>query len=168
MITATYEHLSTAEKSPIYVQRYQESCRKSVNHIGKVAALDGLPLDAPPTGSVSLATGGSRWLGPHCNLTAQQSHARLRTAFGNKAPFKMAIYNWFAEFKPGLVNLSDEVRDGRSSTAVDNKYIDAVRRMIETDRHVTYHEIRTSLGIGMSQIQSILQKHLDISNPTFS
>ncbi|GBP79117.1 hypothetical protein EVAR_54477_1 [Eumeta japonica] len=39
------------------------------------------------------------------------------------------------------VNLSDEFRDGRPSTAVNNKNIDAVRRVIETERHVTYHEM---------------------------
>ncbi|GBP41801.1 hypothetical protein EVAR_26923_1 [Eumeta japonica] len=57
------------------------------------------------------------------------------------------------QFKRGRVNLRDEFRDGRTSTAVDNKNIDAVRRAIETDRHVTYHEIRASLG--MNQVQSI-------------
>ncbi|GBP49887.1 hypothetical protein EVAR_29500_1 [Eumeta japonica] len=43
---------------------------------------------------------------------------------------------------------SDEFRDGRPSIAVNNKNIDAVRRMIETDRHVTYYKFRASLGIG--------------------
>ncbi|GBP34921.1 hypothetical protein EVAR_26512_1 [Eumeta japonica] len=62
---------------------------------------------------------------------------------------KLFIYNWFAKFKRDHVNLSDEFRDGRPSKAVINKNIDAVRRMIETDRHVTYHEIRASLGIGL-------------------
>ncbi|GBP71998.1 Putative uncharacterized protein FLJ37770 [Eumeta japonica] len=95
-----------------------------------------------------------------CNLKAQQSLARVRTAFGAEAPCKMTIYNWFAEFKRGRVNLRDEFRDGRPSTAANNKNIDAVRRMIDTDRHVTYHEIRASLGIGMNQTQSILHKDL--------
>ena len=85
-----------------------------------------------------------------CNLTAQQSFARLQTTFGDKAPCKTTIYSWFAEFKRGRVNLSDEFRDGRPSTAVNNKNIDAVRLMIKTDRHVTYHEIWASLGISMS------------------
>ncbi|GBP81089.1 Histone-lysine N-methyltransferase SETMAR [Eumeta japonica] len=76
----------------------------------------------------------------------------------------MIIYNWFAEFKRGRVNLSDEFRDGRPSTAENNKNIDVVRRMIETDRHVTNHEIRASLAIGMSQIQLILHKHLGMKN----
>ncbi|GBP97397.1 hypothetical protein EVAR_69871_1 [Eumeta japonica] len=48
----------------------------------------------------------------------------------------MIIYNWLAEFKRGHINLSDEIRDGRPSTAVNNKNVDAVRRMIETDTHV--------------------------------
>ncbi|GBP47970.1 hypothetical protein EVAR_40394_1 [Eumeta japonica] len=34
---------------------------------------------------------------------------------------------WFSDFKRGHVNLSDEFRDGRSSTAVNNKNIDTMR-----------------------------------------
>ncbi|GBP79743.1 hypothetical protein EVAR_67518_1 [Eumeta japonica] len=44
------------------------------------------------------------------------SSARPRTTFGDEAPCKTTIYNWFAEFKGGCVNLSDEFRDGRPST----------------------------------------------------
>ncbi|GBP25996.1 hypothetical protein EVAR_84556_1 [Eumeta japonica] len=58
------------------------------------------------------------------------------------------------DFKRGCVNLSKELHDGRPSTVVINRNINAVRRMIETDRHVTYHEILATLGIGMSQIRS--------------
>ncbi|GBP05431.1 hypothetical protein EVAR_2966_1 [Eumeta japonica] len=50
----------------------------------------------------------------------------------------MTIYNCFAEFKRGRVNLNDEFRDGRPFTA-ENKTIDAVRRMIETDRHKRWY-----------------------------
>ncbi|GBP30281.1 hypothetical protein EVAR_27893_1 [Eumeta japonica] len=39
------------------------------------------------------------------------------------------------EFKRGRVNLNEEFRNGRPSNAVNNKKIDAVRHMIETDRH---------------------------------
>ncbi|GBP26130.1 hypothetical protein EVAR_15144_1 [Eumeta japonica] len=57
----------------------------------------------------------------------------------------MPIYNWFAEFQRDRINLSDEFRDDRPSTVVNNKNLDAVRRKIETDSHVTYHEIWASL-----------------------
>ncbi|GBP35841.1 hypothetical protein EVAR_27761_1 [Eumeta japonica] len=43
---------------------------------------------------------------------------------------------------------SRESHDGRSSTVVNNKMIDAVRRMIETDRHIIYQEIRTGDNVG--------------------
>ncbi|GBP45225.1 Histone-lysine N-methyltransferase SETMAR [Eumeta japonica] len=89
--------------------------------------------------------------------------ARLLTAFGDEASNKTIIYNWLAEFKRVRVSLSDEFRDDRPSTAVNNKNIDAARHMIGTDRHVTYYEIWASLGIGMSQIQSILYKHLGMN-----
>ncbi|GBP31938.1 hypothetical protein EVAR_18477_1 [Eumeta japonica] len=61
-----------------------------------------------------------------------------------------------------MISPSDEFRDDSPSTAVNNKNIDAVRRMIETNRRVTFHEIRASLGMGMSQIQSIVHKHLAV------
>ncbi|GBP56175.1 hypothetical protein EVAR_23615_1 [Eumeta japonica] len=65
--------------------------------------------------------------------------------FAGEAPCRNTIYNWFAEFKRGRVNLSAEFRDDRASAAVNDKNIDAVCLMIETDRHVNYHEIRTYL-----------------------
>ena len=34
--------------------------------------------------------------------------------------------------------------------------VDAVREMIERDRHITYHEIQASLGIDMKAIHKIL------------
>ncbi|GBP49994.1 hypothetical protein EVAR_37079_1 [Eumeta japonica] len=54
--------------------------------------------------------------------------------------------------KRGRVNLKDEFRDGRPSTAVNDKNVDDVRRMITTNRHVTDREIGASLGTDMSQI----------------
>ncbi|GBP71912.1 Mariner Mos1 transposase [Eumeta japonica] len=51
----------------------------------------------------------------------QRSLARLLTAFDDGALCKTIIYNWFAEFKWDCVNFSDEFRDDRPSTAVNNK-----------------------------------------------
>ncbi|GBP96626.1 ATP-dependent DNA helicase PIF6 [Eumeta japonica] len=71
---------------------------------------------------------------------AQQSLALLQIAFDNGVPCKMTIYSWFLEFKRGRLNLSDEFCDGLPFTAVKNKNAEAVRHIIETDRHVTYHQ----------------------------
>ncbi|GBP86599.1 hypothetical protein EVAR_66556_1 [Eumeta japonica] len=48
----------------------------------------------------------------------------------------------------------------RDTTAEDN--ISAVRLMIETQKRVTYQQIRTNLSIGMSEVHKILHEHLSI------
>ncbi|GBP43762.1 hypothetical protein EVAR_28937_1 [Eumeta japonica] len=59
----------------------------------------------------------------------QQSLARFRTTFRDQV------------FKRGRVNLSDGFRDGHPSTAVNNKTIDAVRRVVETGRHLPFSHL---------------------------
>jgi len=96
------------------------------------------------------------------SLTEQECRDRLFSAFGDEAPSLATVRRWFAEFKRGRCSLSDEYREGRPSTAVTPENIDNVRTMIKADRHVTYCEIRASLGIGMSQIHSILHDNLAV------
>ncbi|GBP79239.1 hypothetical protein EVAR_87334_1 [Eumeta japonica] len=60
---------------------------------------------------------------------------------------EMAVFRPIATERAAAV--IDECRDGRPSTAVNNKKIDVVRRIIEADRHVTYHDIWASLGIAV-------------------
>ncbi|GBP12743.1 hypothetical protein EVAR_6078_1 [Eumeta japonica] len=99
---------------------------------------------------VSMRAKQGAHLNDECNLTAQKSLARLLTVFGDESSCKTTIYTWFAECKRSRFNLIGEFSDGRLSTAVNNKT--STRRIIKTDRHVTYHEIWASLIIGMSQI----------------
>ncbi|GBP05922.1 hypothetical protein EVAR_3204_1 [Eumeta japonica] len=81
---------------------------------------------------------------PPAKARSAASHAHHTASFKQSAKrgHVRSLNLHFAEFKRGCVNLSNEFRDGRPSTAVNNKNIDAVRRMIETDRHVTYREIQ--------------------------
>ena len=68
-----------------------------------------------------------------------------------------------AEFQRGHTRtfLSDEFREGRPFTSVVATNVDAVREMIERDRHITYCEIQASLGIDMKAIHTILH-HLSV------
>ncbi|GBP94949.1 hypothetical protein EVAR_86567_1 [Eumeta japonica] len=73
----------------------------------------------------------------------------------------MTVYNGFEERKMlGHVNISATNYVMVACLPLRTKNIDAVRCMTKIDRYGTYHEIRASLGIGASQIQSILHKHL--------
>ena len=95
-------------------------------------------------------------------LTQKQCVDRMISAFVDEAPSKTTIYRWFAEFQRGRVKLSDDPRQGRPKTAVTQENVDAVRKLIEEDRHVTYREIQATLDIGMSQIQIILHEQLGV------
>ena len=66
-------------------------------------------------------------------LTQQQCVKRLNSAFGNEAPSKATVYNWYNEFKSGRFYLSDEFRESRSMTAVTQENIEAIRNLIKSD-----------------------------------
>ena len=75
-----------------------------------------------------------------CNLTPKQCIDRFHLTFGDEAPSNRTVYNWFAEFQRGCTFLSVEFREGHPSVVATN--VDAVREMIERDRHITYREIQ--------------------------
>ena len=59
------------------------------------------------------------------------------TSFGDEAPSNRTVYNWFAEFQRRRTFLSDKFREDRPSTSVVATNVDAVREIIERDRHIT-------------------------------
>ena len=93
-----------------------------------------------------------------CNLTPKQCIDRLHLPFGDEVPSNRTVYNWFAEFQRGRTFLNDKFREDPSTFNVATN-VDAVREMIERDRHITYHEIQASLGIDMKAIHTILHYH---------
>ena len=60
------------------------------------------------------------------------------------------------EFNRGRTSLQDEFREGRAKSVVVLETIDAARQLILQDRHVTYREIETTLGIIGTSVHSIL------------
>ncbi|CAH2009846.1 unnamed protein product [Acanthoscelides obtectus] len=66
------------------------------------------------------------------------------------------------EFKRGRVSLGDDPRVGAPKTAVTQENVDAVRKLIIEDRHVTFHEIEASLKISKTSIQKILDEELGV------
>lgn len=89
--------------------------------------------------------------------------SRLQTAFGEQAPSRATVYNWFNEFQRGRFSLSDDERSGRPLTAVTAENIERVRNMVRNDDRVTFEEIQESLGIGSSSVFTILHTHLKVS-----
>ena len=63
---------------------------------------------------------------------------------------------WYGKFNRGHSSLQQEFRKGRQKSVVVPETIDAVHQLILQDRHVTYREIETTLGISGTSIYSIL------------
>src|SRR5436190_23799553 len=91
-------------------------------------------------------------------LSQQECLAELVSIFGNEAPHQSTISRWYGEFKRGRMSLSDNPRAGAPKTAVTQKNVDAVRKLIKENRHMTYREIEASLGISKISIQKFCMK----------
>ncbi|GBP32372.1 DNA-directed RNA polymerase III subunit RPC1 [Eumeta japonica] len=57
-------------------------------------------------------------------------------------------------------NLTDDLYEGHPSIETTENNISAMLLMIEVDKRITYQQIRTSLGIGMSQVHKILHERV--------
>ncbi|CAH1955092.1 unnamed protein product [Acanthoscelides obtectus] len=86
-------------------------------------------------------------------LSQQECLAELLSVFGNEAPHQSTTSRWYGEFKRGRVSLSDDPRVGAQKTAVTQENVDAVRKLIIEDRHVTYREMKASLKISTTSIK---------------
>ena len=95
-------------------------------------------------------------------LSQQQCIDELNSISGDEASLRTSIYRWYVEFNRGRSSLQDEFREGRPKSVVVSETIDVVCQLILQDRHVTYREIETTLGICGTTINSILHEHLTV------
>ncbi|CAH1996093.1 unnamed protein product [Acanthoscelides obtectus] len=93
-------------------------------------------------------------------LSQQEYLAELLSVFGNEAPHKSTISRWYGELKRGRVSLSDNPRMDAPKTAVTQENVDAVRKRIIEDRHVTYREIEARPLRGVRKLVSRWIPHL--------
>lgn len=95
-------------------------------------------------------------------LSRQECFDELNSLYGEQAPSLSTIKNWYNEFNRGRRSLQDEFREGRPKSVVLPENVDAVRKQIIKDPHVTYRQLEASLGISATSIHTILHEHLAI------
>ena len=86
-------------------------------------------------------------------LTQRQCIDELNSIFGDEVPSRTSVYRLYGVFNRGRSSLQAECK-GRPKSVVVAETIDAVRQLILQERHVTYHEIETTLGISGTNIRS--------------
>ena len=89
-------------------------------------------------------------------LSRQECIYQLISTFGDEAPSYATVKRWYNDFIRGRHSLTDEFRKGRPKSVVGPENINAVQKLIMQDRHVTYCEIETTLGISSPNIYKIL------------
>ena len=62
----------------------------------------------------------------------QETFEMLKTAFGNSAMKKTALYKWHSKFEQGNNSVTDKQRSGRPSS-IPTKKIETVKELLDSD-----------------------------------
>ena len=83
----------------------------------------------------------------------------LNSIFAYEAPSRTSAYRWYGEFNRGRSSLQDDYSECSLKSVIVSETIDVVRQLILHDRHVTYCEIETTLGISGTSIVNRSKKN---------
>lgn len=93
-------------------------------------------------------------------ITATKTLEMMQIAFGNNTLSRTQVFNWHKSFKEGRVDVEDEPRSGRPSTATDDNHVTKVRELVLENRRLSVRELATALGISAMSAHAILTEHL--------
>lgn len=95
-------------------------------------------------------------------LSAYECKESLDSTFSEQAPSLATIYRWFKEFERKRDSVQHQKGAGRPPTAVTDKNVAAVKKLIEEDNKTTYAVIEHQLKIGSSAVRTIIHDHLHL------
>ena len=99
----------------------------------------------------------------HCFLMGQntvEAKQWLDKRYGNSAPGKSTIIDWYAEFKRSRTNTDDAERPGRPKLVVVPENITKVHKIVFGDRKLKLGEIADTLKISEGGVFTILHESL--------
>lgn len=94
--------------------------------------------------------------------TAKETKEKLDKHYGKSAPSDYMVKYWFAEFKRGRTNTSDEQRSGRPIEVTTPENIQKIHRMVLNDRKLKLREIAELMHISYERVFNILHEHLHL------
>ena len=95
--------------------------------------------------------------------TCTNAYSRLRAVYGEQCLSRTRVFEWFKRFRDGRASTDNNSRSGRPATAVNDKNIARVNKLIRGDRRLTVKDIMTSLSIGANAVNEIIHDRLGFS-----
>ena len=94
------------------------------------------------------------------NKTAKEICSALQEACGTYALSYSQVTRWVNEFKNGRECVQDAHQAGRTVTATDSYNIEQFKRLLKSDRRITWEEMAQELEISVGSVHTILHNHL--------
>ena len=91
-----------------------------------------------------------------------QAQQWLENCYGDSAPSKTTICQWYAEFKRGHTDTEDADRSGRPNEVVTPENIKKVHQIIFENRKLKLREIADILNISYGSVYDILHENLSM------
>ena len=89
-----------------------------------------------------------------------QAQQWLEKCYGDSAPSKTIICQWYAKFKGGRTDTEDAERSDRPNEVVTPETIKKVHQIVVENRKFKLHEIADTLKISYGSLYAILHEHL--------
>jgi len=93
------------------------------------------------------------------NVTPPEIHRRLQAIHGENTVNRTTVNRWaikFGECEPGLANIVDQPRSGRSVFVTDDKHQKHVDELSKHDRSITQKQIAGRLGMSKERVGYII------------
>jgi histone-lysine N-methyltransferase SETMAR len=84
----------------------------------------------------------------------------LTEAYGAEAMKKSQVYEWHKRFREGRMDIADDPRSGRPSTAIIDEKIEQVRQVVHANRRISIDEIASKVNLSHGSVHSILHDRL--------
>ncbi|XP_072042946.1 histone-lysine N-methyltransferase SETMAR-like [Amphiura filiformis] len=85
------------------------------------------------------------------------------STLGDTSPRYSTIKKRAAEFKRGRESLEDDPRSGSTRSSTTSDQVDAIRRIVLKDRHLTTQQIANKMRISYGSVKSVLNDTLGMS-----
>ncbi len=93
-------------------------------------------------------------------MNTKEIHNDMLETLDNDCPSYTMIKKWILLFKQGRTSTGSDPIPGKPCTATSEQNVEAVHRMVMTDRRMTIQHIAETLGFSIGSVHTILKKKL--------